>query len=275
METFIGTAKRLEDIDIPKIASLINCGEDELHAFMDVEAAGSGFDDLNRPKMLFEPHLFYRNLSGAQRDRAVSLGLAYPKWKKLYPRDSYPRLKEAMVINEEAALKSASWGLGQILGSNYADIGYGSVREMVESFKQDEENHLRSIIEFLITNNIDDDLAAHRWAVVARVYNGPSYADNQYDIKLAKAFAKWAKIPDIPWEKEPAVKDNPILRRGDDNTFVFHLQELLSSLGYKLGKIDGKFGPKTEGQVELFQARNKLKATGVVDSDTWKILENR
>ncbi|MER8423279.1 N-acetylmuramidase domain-containing protein [Mesorhizobium sp. M1403] len=33
--------------------------------------------------------------------------------EKPKPRDSYPRLKAACVIDETAALKSASWGLGQ------------------------------------------------------------------------------------------------------------------------------------------------------------------
>ncbi len=274
MKTFIGTSKRLEDIDIPRIASLINCGEDEIHAFMDVEAAGSGFDTIGRPKMLFEPHLFYRNLSGAQRDKAVSRGLAYPSWKRDYPKDSYPRLQDAILINQDAALSSTSWGLGQILGSNHMQVGYKSAEEMVVSFMEDEENHLRAIVEFLITNNIDDDLAAHRWSVVARVYNGPQYAANSYDVKMEKAYKKWMKIPDTEWEGLPVSKENPIVRLNDDNLYVGHLQNLLLSLGYKVGEADNKFGPKTEGQVKLFQLRNGLKDDGIVGPKTWKLLES-
>ena len=59
---FVGRAKRLDDLDIPAIGALIGVGEDEIHAFLDVEAAGSGFDKFSRPKMLFEPHVFYRLL---------------------------------------------------------------------------------------------------------------------------------------------------------------------------------------------------------------------
>ena len=51
---FKGAAKRIEDTDLPRIGATIGVGEDELHAFMDVEAAGSGFDSAGRPKMLFE-----------------------------------------------------------------------------------------------------------------------------------------------------------------------------------------------------------------------------
>jgi hypothetical protein len=43
---------------------------------------------------------------------------------------------------------------------------------------------------------IADDLKAHRWAEVAKRWNGPGYAKNAYDTKLAAAYAKWAKIKD-------------------------------------------------------------------------------
>jgi hypothetical protein len=198
--SFAGAAKRLDDIDLPRIGHRIGVGEDEIHAFMDVEAAGSGFDQKGRPKMLFEPHVFYRNLTGKGRNRAVKEGLAYPKWKPgNYPLDSYPRLLKAMAISETAALRSASWGLGQILGENHKAVGYATVQAMVTAFMADEEHHLEAMIQFLITNSIDDDLRAHRWDVVARVYNGPGYKQNDYDGRMAEAYAKWAKIKDTPW----------------------------------------------------------------------------
>lgn len=75
--TFKGRAIPLADIDLPRIGHQIGVGEDELHAFMDVEAAGKPFDAKGRPAMLFEPHVFYRLLGkGAKRDRAVKEGLA-------------------------------------------------------------------------------------------------------------------------------------------------------------------------------------------------------
>lgn len=196
---FKGAAKKLDDVDLPLLGRKIGVGEDELHAFMDVEAAGSGFDHLGRPKMLFEPHIFYTHLSGVELKKAISLSLAYRKWgTQPYPPDSYPVLIEAMKINESAALMSASWGLGQILGENYKLCKFNTVTEMVLAFMSDEEFHLRAMIDFLIANHIDDDLKAHRWAVVARMYNGPGYAKNQYDTRLALAYAKWARIKDTP-----------------------------------------------------------------------------
>lgn len=197
---FIGKAKRLTDVDIPRIASRIRCGEDELHAFMDVEASGSGFDEQGRPKMLFEPHIFYRLLRGQAREAAVRRGLAYRDWGAgVYPTDSYPRLAQAMAIDEEIALMSASWGLGQVLGLNHRLVGYKTAKDMVLAFMDDEAAQLDAIVDFLIANGIDDDLRAHRWDVVARVYNGPNYRKHNYHKRMAQRFAWWQAKPDTKW----------------------------------------------------------------------------
>ena len=39
---FHGKAKRLDDVDLPRVAARIGVGEDEIHAVLDVETAGSG-----------------------------------------------------------------------------------------------------------------------------------------------------------------------------------------------------------------------------------------
>ena len=198
---FNGAARRLDDIDLPRLGALIGVGEDELHAVMDVESRGSGFDSRGRPAMLFEPHVFYRLLRGTERDAAVALGLARREWRRDYPPDSYPRLIRAMEINAEQALRSASWGLFQIMGFNAEACGYASARAMVEAFREDEEHHMQAVVAFLRTMELDDDLRRHDWAGFARGYNGPRYAENQYDKKLARAFAKWKAIPDTPWKR--------------------------------------------------------------------------
>lgn len=198
---FKGAAKPLDDIDLPRIGALIRVGEDEIHAVLDTEASGSGFDAMGRPKMLFEPHRFWRNLATeAERVEARGQNLAYPIWGTIpYPADSYPRLQRAQEINSVAALKSSSWGLGQVMGENFLDLGYQDVEAMVTAFLADEENHLQGMVDFIRANHIDDDLRAHRWAVFARVYNGPGYARNHYDTKLADRFAHWQKIRDTPF----------------------------------------------------------------------------
>ncbi|MER9672431.1 N-acetylmuramidase family protein [Mesorhizobium sp. M0208] len=196
---FKAAARRLDDTDLPKLGARIGVGEDEMHAFLDVETSGHGFDALGRPVILFEPHVFYRNLSGAKRARAVAAGLAYPKWgEKPYPRDSYPRLKAACAIDETAALKSASWGLGQVLGENHAAAGFATVQAMVEAMMADEEAQLEAAINFIKTNKLDDNLRNHDWAGFAKGYNGAGYRKNAYDTRLAEAYRKWSRIKDAP-----------------------------------------------------------------------------
>lgn len=299
---FKGAAKRIEDIDIPRIGHRIGVGEDELHAFMDVEAAGSGFDAAGRPKMLFEPHVFYRNLSGLKRAEAVSQGLAYPDWRRNYPNDSYPRLLRAMTIDETAALKSSSWGLTQILGENHKMVGYDTVQDMVRDFMADEEHHLEATVEFLLKAKIDDDLRAHNWAGVARVWNGPAYKENNYDTKMAASFKRWSGIKDTPWspgDPTPAdpvrpgmpkpedqllppdtlpidgseVEAYPVLRVGDGISRNIKLRPYVARAQKVLGvQIDGKFGPSTELAVKRFQGVRGLTIDGVVGRNTWRAM---
>jgi len=197
---FKGKAKRLEDIDLPMIGREIGVGEDEIHAVLDVEAGGSGFDAQGRPKMLFEPHIFWRELGpGKLREEAAAQGLAYARWKPgAYPKDSYPRLQKATAIHYDAALRSASWGLGQVMGFNCQAAGYATAHDMVQAFMEDEEYHLRAMIKFIVTNGLDDELRRHDWKGFARGYNGAGFAKNGYDRKLAQSFAKWQKIKDTP-----------------------------------------------------------------------------
>lgn len=211
---FRGPAKPIDDIDLPRIGHTIGVGEDELHAFIDTETSGSGFDATRRPKLLFEPHKFYAALgAGSKRDAAVRQGLAYPKWgEKPYPKDSYPRLAAAIAIDETAALKSASWGMGQVMGGNYASIGYATVQDMVNDCCEDEENHVKQMVSFIKANDIDDDLRALAalkrptmpadCVAIVRVYNGPGYAKNNYHVKFADAHNKWKKIRDTPYNPD-------------------------------------------------------------------------
>ncbi|CAN7387297.1 N-acetylmuramidase domain-containing protein [Neorhizobium sp. LjRoot104] len=275
---FKGAAVRLDDIDIPRIGSEIGVGEDEIHAFMEVEAAGSGFDSQGRPKILFEPHVFYRNLSGKKRDEAVKQGLAYAKWgEKPYPKDSYPRLMKAMAIDETAALKASSWGLTQILAENCKGAGYATPQAMVLAFMADEENHLAATVTLLKHMDIADDLKAHAWAVVARVWNGPGYRKNKYDTKMAAAYAKWAKIKDTPFTAGAAkVSANVIAPAGKtDRTTVRVVQERLKELGYtEVGNPDGKMGKLTKTAILAFRNENDLPVSDIIDDGLLQALDN-
>ena len=181
-----------------EIAKEINVPAACLRAVISVESSGRGFDSDGRPKALFERHIFYKLLA-SQRDKqteAVDAGLAYPKWgMKPYPKTSdgvYEEIEAAMKIDEDAALKSASWGLGQIMGNNYEMIGYKTVQEMVNDARVNEYNQIRQMAKFIKASGLDAPLRAQNWAAFAKGYNGPGYAANQYDQKLAQFYSRFS-----------------------------------------------------------------------------------
>lgn len=189
---FVGMALPLTDGDVRTIAGYLGCEIAAVRAVLQVEAAGKGFDSQGRPKMLFEPHIFWRELGpGAQRDRAAREGLAYANWKAgSYPADSYPRLTKAIAINRDAALRSASWNLGQVMGFNHNAAGFQTVTSFVEAMKHSEGAGLYAMARFIVSNKLQGHLRTKDWTKFARGYNGAAYATHGYHTKLANAYAK-------------------------------------------------------------------------------------
>jgi hypothetical protein len=258
LKDFKGAAVRLDGVDIPRMAARIDVPEDRVRAVDETESRGSGFDKLGRPKMLFEPHLFYKLLTGADRDKAVASGLAYSKWKKDYPADSYPRMVKAMAINRDAALKAASWGRYQTLGDHYAMLGYSSPDAMVKAFMDDEESHLEGFVTFIIASGVDDDLRAGRYDVFFRVYNGPAYVQNGYPAAFKANLAKWVKVPDAPVENADPMQT--------DKATITTVQRRLIDLGYKeIGMPDGDLGSRTRGAILGFRVDHGLPLIPVID----------
>jgi hypothetical protein len=265
LNDFKGAAKPLDEYDIPELAYRINVSEDHLQAFLNVESRSRGFDRAGRPVMLFEPHVFYRHLSGEARDRAVDEGLAYRKWgEKPYPKDSYDRMNRACQIDQSAALKSASWGSTQVLGENFAMVGYTTVEQMVLRFMDDEQEHVEAMVKYILATGIDDDLRHERWSTVARIYNGPGYAKNGYHTKMAREFAKLRGMPDADWSSDEGDVEF-IVPMGDE---LKTIQRRLGELGYKeVGWADGVWGTKTRAAVLAFRADNDLPLVPGITED--------
>ena len=178
------------NVDIARAAAAIGCETAAFRAVIAVETGGHGFDAEGRLKALFEPHIFHRLLGGDKRRAAIAAGLAYPKWgTRPYPADSYPRIVAACTIDQERALQATSWGLPQILGQNFSAAGYNNAIEMVEAFVSGEAVQLEGMARFIVSNKLDPALKRLDWAAFARGYNGPRYATNAYDKKLAQAYA--------------------------------------------------------------------------------------
>ena len=64
----------------------------------------------------------------------------------------------------------------------------------------------------------------------------------------------------------------PLVVHAGQDLSVKQAQQILDSLGYQPGPIDGLWGKKTKEALKQFQIDNNLPITGKIDPDTKKIL---
>src|SRR5712671_2788331 len=124
----------LTDADLANAARDLGCTPKDIKAVSHVEAPNGGFilPPDNRPVILFESHAFHTQTKGAYDSSHP--GISTNSWVKNYGASGshqYDRLHEAIALNREAALKSASWGKYQIMGLNYSNAGYDTVEQFV------------------------------------------------------------------------------------------------------------------------------------------------
>lgn len=206
---FKGTATPLAPEDLKAAGKALGVPVEVVAAVLEVEASGKGFDGKGRPKILFEPHIFYRELGkGSKRDAAVAQGLAYEKQgTKPYPKsmdERYGQVDAASAIDPVAALRSASWGLPQIMGFNHGAAGYTTVFDMVDDMKMSEGRQVQAFVRLLISWELDDELRGKDWTKFALAYNGPKAVENGYPEKLRKAFERQSGAPKPPASQTPA-----------------------------------------------------------------------
>jgi hypothetical protein len=180
-------------------ALLIGCDAATVKAVSLVESSGKGFQKDGKPKILFEGHIFWKQLKKAGRDpEALQAGnedILYPVWnanrvRPLYKMDQYARLNKARTIDAACADASASWGLFQVMGFNYKACGCQTAEEFITA-QGDEFRQLECFCNYIRNRHLDVNLAHCDWAGFARAYNGPDYTRNQYDSKLKKAYDKF------------------------------------------------------------------------------------
>lgn len=169
-----------------------------IQAVAEVESGHYGaFLDSGEPVILFERHRFDKLTDGRYRNLRVPNVTA--EWGMIsWPTPGgwgpvsvqHSRLAFAVTLNREAALRSASWGLFQIMGNNFALAGYSSLQRFITAMYRSADDHLRAFVMFILNDNrLIDSLRAKAWGDFARAYNGPGFAHNHYDEKMAAAYA--------------------------------------------------------------------------------------
>ena len=191
--------KFLAEKDLIALSNSLGVELAAVKAVYEIESSGRGFLTDGRPKILFEGHIFWKQLKNKGLNpedfREDNGDVLYPKWTKQYYKGGsaeHDRLNKAKLINEDAALESASWGIFQIMGFHYKKVGYDSVKLYVKAMYKSEAYHLKAFGKFIESENLVRHLRNHNWAAFARGYNGAGYKQNKYDIKLERAFRKYS-----------------------------------------------------------------------------------
>lgn len=183
----------LTEADFAAAASALGAERAAVQAIVEVESApGGGFDENGRPKILFERHLFSRFTE--RRFDTSHPNVSQPTWS----RDGYPaagearwaQLAQAYALDAEAALRATSWGLFQMLGSNFQAAGYPDVRAFVRDVSRSHASQLTAWTRWVMASGMGDEIQRRDWAGFARAYNGPNYAAQRYDQRMAEAYAR-------------------------------------------------------------------------------------
>lgn len=193
--------------DFQHFATVADLQVADVQTVCKIESNGHGFDDNDLPIILFEGHVFSR-LTNHRFDNDHPT-ISYPEWtNQFYPKGptttvrntkNHARLAEAADLDRDAALQSASWGLFQLMGFNFKDLGFADAQDFVNAMYESEMTQLAAFISWIMVTRkktlsgdhvlLVDSLRQHRWADFAYGYNGSGYAANQYDVKLAMAYA--------------------------------------------------------------------------------------
>lgn len=182
------------DMDYVEIAKRFNCEVAAIKAVAKTESSSGGFLGSGRPKILFEGHIFYKLTNGVHAKEHPSI--CYPKWTTKYYKggeDEYKRLEEALVLNSDAALKSASWGRFQIMGFNFASCKEPYIETFVENNYKGENFQLTHFANFCEKIGVVSALQKKDWRAFAKSYNGPAYAKNLYHVKMKSNYDYYKK----------------------------------------------------------------------------------
>lgn len=192
----------LTDADYKKAADTLGCEVAAIKAVVSVETGRKPHDDQGRPTILFERHKFKKFTNGVYDKTHPDLSGSQGGYGAF--RIQYGKLKRAAVLNEDAALKSCSWGAFQIMGFNHLLAGHASAADMVAAMIGSQSEQLKAFVSFIESSNtLSTAIVDKKWAKFAKAYNGPDYAKNNYDTRMQNAYNKYAAEAKAA-AKEPA-----------------------------------------------------------------------
>lgn len=249
---FVGLSKPLTQDALDEGGEIVGIPNAAMWAVVHVESSGAGYLIDRRPKILFERHKFHR-ATGGQFDNHADISNPVAGGYGAAGAHQYDRLEKAMELARKAALESASWGLGQVLGSNFEVAGFSSAEDMVKKMVRSERHQLLGMFNFIDGNNLGVHLKNEKWLKFALGYNGASAEANGYPHKLEAAFKafKTGSPPDIR---------------------VRIAQVALTLLGHNPRGVDGLFGNNTRKALNRFQTSEGLPKTDTLTDQAFEAL---
>ncbi|MBC3413558.1 MULTISPECIES: N-acetylmuramidase family protein [Pseudomonas] len=166
-----------------------------IKAFAQVESGGkSGFGPARLPMIAFEGHWFQRYTKHKYDVTHPLLSYKYkkkagPQWQ-INNKDqdkAWETMATAFALDQQAALQSASWGMFQVMGFNYANCGYKNVFEFVAALKLNASEQLKAFLNYCKKNPGFITAAKNKdYAGMASSYNGDDYGN--YDVLIKQAY---------------------------------------------------------------------------------------
>lgn len=164
-----------------------------IKAVLEIESGGTGFaSDTGKIIIQFEPSWFKKKAPYAPSGTwsVNKIDRQSKEWEAF---------NDAFAKNQNAAMESTSIGLPQIMGFHYKRLGFKTVGEMWNNFKESEYNQVKGLVKFIDTDpHLRRALILKDWHLFATNYNGSGYkalakkiGREPYDISLKKAYAKY------------------------------------------------------------------------------------
>ncbi|WP_313824015.1 N-acetylmuramidase family protein [Leclercia sp.] len=195
-------SQSLTEKDYQNAADALGVSVAAVKAVASVESAGGGFLSDGRVKVQYEPHVMYQRVKlkfgQARADKELKahpdlLALKAGSYQSLDKEDK-DMDRAAQLIDRQCALESASWGAFQIMGYHWKTCGYETVQKFINA-QYSAAGQLDTFVRFIKAAPIlSRALKAKDWKKFASTYNGPAYAKNAYDTKMANAYKSFGGV---------------------------------------------------------------------------------
>jgi len=169
---------RLSNFDYWLAAQRLGCEPAAIKAVAAIESAGKGWTKDGDLKTRLEAQFLPRYQ--AQSKKAAKSFFSF-QFKEAYKYDRY------------SAIMSSSFGIFQIMGFNYKIVGYASPYLFYLGMRSGAIAQLNAFVKFVEANKLGKYLQDKNWAAFAYRYNGPGYAANSYDTKMAYYYNQFKK----------------------------------------------------------------------------------